>query len=150
MSQSLDQVFVHLIFSTRDRQPWLDDELRSPLYKYLATVVRKLGCACPRVGGMADHVHLAIQLSRTMTIAELVKEIKISSSKWIKSQSPELTEFSWQKGYGVFSVGPADLDALLQYIDQQEEHHKVRLFQDEYRAFLKKYGVVFDERYVWD
>jgi len=99
---------------------------------------------------MADHVHLAIRLSRTVPIADLVENLKTSSSKWLKNQTPELTSFSWQRGYGCFSVGPSDLDALCAYIDNQEEHHRIRTFQEEYRMFLNKYGVKYDETYVWD
>jgi REP element-mobilizing transposase RayT len=99
---------------------------------------------------MADHVHLAIRLSRTVTIADLIETLKTSSSKWLKTQSRELGGFAWQRGYGCFSVGPTDLDALCAYIDDQAEHHRTRTFQDEFRMFLKKYGVEFDEAYVWD
>lgn len=95
-------------------------------------------------------MYLAILLSRTMTIAGLVQDLKTASSKWLKAQSPALSLSGWQSGYGVFSVGPSDSDALCSYIDEQEEHHRNRTFQDEYRAFLNKYGVKFDERYVWD
>ncbi len=116
----------------------------------MATVARGLDCECYQVGGTADHVHLAIRLSRTLTTAKLVEELKTSSSKWLKKQSPGLAKFSWQRGYGVFSVGPSDLEALRSYIRNQEEHHRTRSFQDEYRAFLTKYGVEFDERYLWD
>lgn len=150
MPQSLDNVLLHLVFSTKDRAPVLSDPLRPALHAYLATVARNAGCGCPRVGGVADHVHLAIQFTRTLTIAALVEELKTSSSKWLKTQSPELSGFAWQRGYGVFSVGPSDLGALLHYIDHQAEHHRTRTFQEEYRAFLTKYGVAFDERYVWD
>jgi len=99
---------------------------------------------------VADHVHLAIRLSRTLTIAELVETLKTSSSKWLKTQAPELGGFSWQRGYGCFSVGPSDLMVLTTYIDGQEEHHRTRTFEEEFRAFLNKYGVTFDEAYVWD
>jgi REP element-mobilizing transposase RayT len=99
---------------------------------------------------VADHVHLSIRLSRTPSIAALVEELKTSSSKWLKTQSPDLGSFSWQRGYGVFSVNPGDLNALMTYIDGQEEHHHTHTFQEEYRGFLMKYGVAFDERYVWD
>ncbi len=150
MPQSLANVIVHLVFSVKDRQPLLHPSVRPATHAYLATVVRNAGCECFRAGGVADHIHLAVGLSRTMTIADLVEEVKTSSSKWMKTQSPALRVFSWQRGYGVFSVGPADLDALCAYIDGQEEHHKTRSYQEEYRAFLTKYGAVFDERYVWD
>jgi REP element-mobilizing transposase RayT len=150
MPQSLALVIVHLVFSTKDRQPLLGASIRPALHAYLATVARNAGCECFRVGGVADHVHLAIRFSRTLTIADLVEELKTSSSKWLKAQSSELASFTWQRGYGAFSVGPSDLDALRAYIDNQEEHHRTRTFQDEYRAFLTKYGIEFDERYVWD
>jgi putative transposase len=150
MPQSLALVIVHLVFSTKDRKPLLGASVRPALHAYLATVARNAGCECFRVGGVADHVHLAIRFSRTLTIANLVEELKTSSSKWLKTQSSDLAGFSWQRGYGAFSVGPSDLDALRAYIDGQEEHHRTRTFQEEYRAFLTKYGIEFDERHVWD
>lgn len=150
MAQSLAFVLVHVIFSTSERRPVLGADVRSVLHGYLATVARNAGCDCYRVGGVEDHVHLAVRLSRTVTVAELVEELKSSSSKWLKTQSPRLARFSWQRGYGAFSVGPADLNALIAYIDAQEAHHKKQDFQDELRAFLKKYGMESDERYLWD
>jgi putative transposase len=150
MPQSLSFLLVHIVFSTKDRSPVLDPSLRSALHAYLATVARNAECECYRVGGVEDHVHLAIRLSRTITTAKLVEELKTSSSKWLKEQSPALANFAWQRGYGVFSVGPSDLDALRRYIDCQEEHHRTRTFQKEYRTFLAKYGVEYQERYVWD
>lgn len=150
MPQSLDNILLHIVFSTKDRSLCIGASVRPALHAYLATVARNAGCECPRAGGVADHIHLAIHFSRTITVAALVEELKTSSSKWLKTQSHELSGFSWQRGYGVFSVGPADLDALLAYIDKQEDHHRTRTFQDEYRAFLTKYRVAYDERYVWD
>ncbi|MEO8870791.1 MAG: IS200/IS605 family transposase [Granulicella sp.] len=150
MPQSLAFVLVHVIFSTKNRIPVLDKSVRPTLYAYLATVARSAKCDCYRVGGVADHVHLAIRLSRTTNVAELVEQLKSSSSKWLKTQSPELSKFAWQRGYGAFSVGPADLKALIRYIDTQETHHRNRSFEEELRAFLQKYGVEFDERYLWD
>jgi REP element-mobilizing transposase RayT len=150
MPQSLSFLLVHLIFSTKDRAPMLNVPVRPDLHAYLATVARNTNSECFRVGGVADHVHLAIRLSRTITVAQLLEELKTSSSKWLKSQSPALQHFAWQHGYGAFSVGPSDLDALVSSIDTQEEHHRRHSFQEEYRGFLKRYGVEFDERYVWD
>lgn len=150
MPQSLSRVIVHAIFSAKERRPFLDVDTRPKLHAYLATVARNAGCEAYRVGGVADYAHLAIRLSRTITIADLVETLKTSSSKWLKTQSPGLAEFSWQRGYGCFSVGPSDLDSLRAYIDGQEEHHKTRTFQDEFRRFLKKYGVKYNEAYVWD
>jgi REP element-mobilizing transposase RayT len=150
MPQSLALVIVHLVFSTKDRQPLLGASVRPSLHAYLATVARNIGCECYRVGGVADHVHLAVQLPRTLTIAGVVEELKTSSSKWLKTQATGLAAFAWQRGYGAFSVSPSDLDALRSYIDSQEEHHRVKTFQEEYRALLVKSAVEFDERYVWD
>jgi REP element-mobilizing transposase RayT len=150
MPQSLSLVVIHVIFSTKERRPLLDPHIRPKLHAYLATVARDAGCECYRVGGVADHVHLAIRLSRTLNIAGLVENLKTSSSKWLKTELPGLATFSWQRGYACFSAGPADLDSLCAYIDGQEEHHRTRTFQEEYRMFLKKYGVEYDEAYVWD
>jgi REP element-mobilizing transposase RayT len=150
MPQSLSLVIVHVIFSTKERRPFLHLQIRPALHAYLATVARNAGCEAYRVGGVADHVHLALRLSRTLTIADLVETLKTTSSKWLKNQSPDLATFSWQRGYGCFSVGPSDLDALRVYIADQEKHHRKRTFQEEFRMFLKKYGVEFDETYVWD
>ena len=150
MPQSLSLVIVHVIFSTKDRHPTLDATLRPKLHTYLATVARNTGCECHRAGGVADHVHLALRLARTVTIADLVGELKTASSKWVKTQAPALADFAWQRGYACFSVGPTDLPALEAYIDDQEKHHQARTFQEEFRTFLKKYGVKYDEAYVWD
>jgi len=124
--------------------------IRPALHAYLATVARNTDCECYRAGGVTDHVHLAVRLSRTITVANLVEKLKTSSSKWLKTQSPDLTGFSWQRGYGAFSVGPANLDDLCRYIDNQEEHHRGLGFQDEYLSFLTKYRIEYEERYVWD
>lgn len=150
MPQSLSLNLVHLIFSTKDRMSLLTPEIRSQLHAYLATIARHGDGECYRVGGVADHVHLAIRLSRTLALADLVSELKTSSSKWLKEQVPGLSKFSWQRGYGAFSIGPKDLEAVLAYIDGQEEHHRTKTFQDEYRGFLRHYGIEFDERHVWD
>ena len=150
MPQSLSLVILHVIFSTKDRQPYLNPDTRPKLHAYLATVARNAGCEAYRVGGVADHVHLAIRLSRTVTLADLIQDLKTTSSKWLKPQSPALAAFAWQRGYGCFSVGPTDVDGLKAYIDDQENHHRTRTFQEEFRMFLKKYGVEYDEAYVWD
>ncbi len=128
----------------------INGTVQPQLYAYLATIARDLECECFRVGGVADHVHLAVRLSRTTTVAQTIEKLKTGSSKWLKTQSPELAAFAWQRGYGAFSVGPADLNALLCYIDNQEIHHRTRTFQDEFRGFLAKYKIEYDERYVWD
>ena len=150
MPQSLSFLLVHVIFSTKDRVSVLTDAVRPELHAYLATVARNANCECYRAGGTADHVHLAIRMSRTITVAKLVEELKTASSKWLKTLAPDLATFAWQRGYGAFSVGPSKRDALRHYIDTQEEHHRTRSFQEEYRSLLVSYGIAFDERYVWD
>jgi len=110
-------------FSTEGRTPLRDASVLPSLNVYLATVARNAGCECYRASGVADHVHLAVRLSRTTATSKLVEELKTSSSKWLKTQSPVLAKFAWQRGYGAFSVGPTDLPALIQYIDTQETHH---------------------------
>ena len=148
MPQTLSFNLVHIIFSTKNRAPLIKEEIIAGLHAYLAGTVRKLDCECFRAGGIADHVHLALRLSTTKTAAKVVSEIKTGSSVWMKEQG--VANFAWQRGYGLFSVSPADLGALVKYIDEQKAHHRKRGFQDEMRAFYEKYHVAFDERYVWD
>jgi REP element-mobilizing transposase RayT len=150
MPQSLSQVLIHIVFSTKDRQPLLDPEIRPRVHAYLATVCRDSQCEAYRVGGVADHVHLAVRLGRTISQSELLEKIKKSSSAWIKTQAHQYGSFFWQAGYGCFSVGYSQLDDLVRYIEQQESHHRTKTFQEEYRELLRKYRVDFDERYVWD
>jgi putative transposase len=148
MPQTLSFNLVHIIFSTKNRVPLINDDILPALHTYLAGTARKLDCECFRAGGVADHVHLAMRLAATRTAAKVVSEIKTGSSAWMKQQGVQT--FAWQRGYGLFSVSPADLGALVQYIDGQEAHHRKRDFQDEMRAFFEKYHIAFDERYVWD
>jgi putative transposase len=150
MPQSLSKVFIQIVFSTKNREPWLDTALRPSLHSYLATVVRDLDAEAFRVGGTADHVHIAATLPRTLSQADMVQQIKTSATHWLKRQHKSLAAFAWQRGYGVFSISKSQLSALTRYVDNQEEHHRKRTFQDEYRTILKRYGVEYDERYVWD
>jgi REP element-mobilizing transposase RayT len=148
MPQTLSFNLVHIIFSTKHRVPLIKDDVVSSLHAYLAGTARSLGCDCFRVGGVVDHVHLALKLPVTRTAAKTVSEIKTSSSAWMKEQG--VAKFAWQRGYGLFSVSPADIGALVRYIDEQGAHHRKGGFQDEMRAFFEKYHIAFDERYVWD
>jgi putative transposase len=150
MPQSLSQVLVHIVFSTKDRHRWLDAGIAPRVHAYLATIVRDRDCEAYRVGGTADHVHLAVRLGRTISQANLVESIKTASSAWIKKEGDAYHTFFWQRGYGAFSVGYSQLRALIHYIDTQEDHHRNRTFQEEYRELLLKYQIEFDERYVWD
>jgi REP-associated tyrosine transposase len=120
------------------------------MHAYLATICRDLGTEFVRVGGVADHVHIVTTLPRTLSQAELIEQIKKISSKWIKTIDTRYRGFLWQRGYGAFSVSPSQLDAVLQYVETQQEHHRTRTFQEEFRDLLRRHGVNFDERYVWD
>jgi putative transposase len=120
------------------------------LHTYLATVCRDLDADVVCVGGVADHIHIVTTLPRTLSQAQLIEQIKKVSSKWIKTLDARYRGFFWQRGYGAFSVSPSQLEAVLQYVDTQQEHHRTRTFQEEYRELLHKHGLDFDERYVWD
>lgn len=150
MPQSLSKVILHIIFSTKNREPWLDSNVRPRMHAYLATVCRDLGAELVRVGGVANHVHIVTTLPRTVSQAQFIEQIKKASSKWIKDLDTRYRGFFWQRGYGAFSVSASQLEAVLQYVDAQQEHHRTRTFQEEYRELLRRYGVEFDERYVWD
>ena len=151
MPQSLAQIYLHLVFSTKDRRPFLQDRLiRGEVHKVLGGHCNNLDCPVLIVGGVADHVHILCRFGRTVTVAELIKELKRESSIWIKSKGDSMKDFHWQNGYGAFSISPAHVDALRSYIANQEEHHARESFQDVFRRLLKKYGMEWDERYVWD
>ena len=151
MAQSLSRLWTHLIFSTKNRFPFLSDKtIRADMHSFLATMLREHNCETLIVNGVEDHVHALFALSRTHSIASVVKEIKRTSSGWVKNFSPKLAKFHWQGGYGAFSVSQSNLEEVIRYIENQEEHHKRVTFQDEYRAFLRAYGIVYDERYLWD
>jgi len=151
MPQSLAQIYLHIVFSTKHRRPFLfDPALRAETHKYLGGTCRDLDSPSLVVGGVEDHIHILCRFSRTQTVAVLVRELKRESSKWIKTKDTGLQDFHWQDGYGAFSISPGHVEALRAYIANQEEHHKRESFQDELRRLLKKYGVDYDERYVWD
>jgi putative transposase len=150
MPQSLSNVIVHIIFSTKNREPWLDSAIRSRMHSYLATICRDLDAEILCVGGVADHVHIVTTLPRTVSQAQLIEGIKKPSSKWIKTLDARYRGFSWQRGYAAFSVSESQLKTVVQYAQRQEEHHRNRTFQEEYRELLRLHAIEFDEQYVWD
>jgi REP element-mobilizing transposase RayT len=151
MPQSLAKILVHTVFSTKDRRPFLRDRaLRGELHRYLGGILTNHDCQPIIIGGVEDHVHILSTLSRTYEAAEMVKEIKRGSSLWLKTKSPGLNDFAWQNGYGIFSIGFSQVGMVRDYIAGQEKHHRKVSFQDEFREFLKRYEIEFDERYVWD
>ncbi|WP_367873242.1 IS200/IS605 family transposase [Luteolibacter sp. Populi] len=150
VSQSLASLLVHLVFSTKDRKPWLDDDFRDDLHGYIGGILASVGGRLLAAGSVVDHIHLLISHPRTISPADLVKEIKIGSSKWVKERDRSFGAFHWQGGYGMFSISPGHGDQLEKYIANQAEHHRKTTFQDEFRRLLTRYGVEWDERYVWD
>ena len=152
MSQSLAQIYIHIIFSTRKRYPFIADFIKPQLYAYIADTIKRNGGNPILVNGTQDHVHILSTLPRTISLAEYIQKIKGSSSRWIKQQDAgwQCEKFSWQNGYGAFSVSQSTKAAVIGYIANQDEHHKKVSFQEEYVSFLEKYNIVFDEDYLWD
>lgn len=151
MPQSLAQIYLHLVFSTKDRQPFLHGAIeRSRMHSYLIGTCQNLECPSIVVGGVEDHVHILCRFGRSISVSDLIRELKRESSKWFKDEFPLMQEFYWQSGYGAFSVSASQLELVTEYIRRQEEHHRKVSFQDEFRMLLKKHGLEWDERYVWD
>ncbi|MES2504829.1 MAG: IS200/IS605 family transposase [Myxococcota bacterium] len=150
MSQSLASVKLHIIFSTKERTPWLSPEIRHECHRYLATVAKNNNSHVYEVGGVSDHVHILLTLPRTLTLSKLVEILKTATSKWIKKRDQSLTHFAWQTGYGVFSVSQSQLPKVQRYIKEQELHHQKASFKDELVQFLKNSNVKFNEEYLLD
>ncbi len=150
MPQSLSSILVHLVFSTKHREPLITPQIELELYPYLAAVFREHNSPSLSIGGSADHLHALFALGRSIAVAGLVEQIKTGSSKWIKTKGNEFRNFHWQRGYGAFSIGQSNVSAVKKYIRNQKTHHRRVTFQDEYRKLLNRYEIDFDERYLWD
>ena len=151
MPQFLSNLIVHIVFSTKNRKPFLRVEgLRNEMHRQLGGTSKTLQCPPILVGGVEDHVHILARQARTITVADWVKELKRVTSLWIKEREPKLREFQWQAGYAAFSVSQSNSGKVVTYIEGQVEHHKRFDFQSEYRGLLKRHGIEYDERYVWD
>ncbi len=150
MGQSLVKNYVHLVFSTKHRQPFIVPAIEDELHAYMGGICRDMECPPIKIGGYIDHVHILCMLSKKLALMKLLEEIKTNSSLWIKTKGEAYVNFYWQNGYGAFSVNPSEVNIVIDYIARQHEHHRKKTFQEEYRAFLKKYEVEYDERYVWD
>jgi REP element-mobilizing transposase RayT len=148
MPQSLANILIHVIWSTKERRPLIADEVRPQLHGYMAGILINIESPALVINSVADHAHILCQLSKNLAACKLVEEVKKSSSKWMKEQG--VKEFAWQNGYGVFSMSQSNADAVRKYIEGQPEHHQKRDFKDEFREFCKRYNVAIDERYVWD
>ena len=150
MPQSLSKVYVHITFSTKHRYPFIDKNIENELWTYIGGTCKSLECNPIRVGGHRDHIHICCLLSKKITQIKLLEEVKKEASKWIKTKGEKYEKFYWQEGYGIFSVNPSEIDKVVNYIETQEQHHTKQTFQQELVAFLKKYEVDYDERYLWD
>ncbi|GHT45644.1 transposase [Planctomycetales bacterium] len=151
MPQSFAQVYLHIVFSTKQREPFFQDyEIAKGLYAYVAGLCNKRDCFAKQIGGYVDHIHILCSLSRIKTIADLVKEIKVTSADWVRNNIANAAEFHWQSGYAALSVGQSQLERVQQYILFQREHHGKLSFQDEFRQLLDWYKIDFNEQYVWD
>lgn len=150
MAQSLAKVLIHLIFSTKGRRGLISEDVRDELGAYLVGIFRNCASPALRVNCVEDHVHALFSLSRSHAVKTIVEEVKKGSSKWIKTKGPRFRGFYWQNGYGAFSVSPSNVASVIGYIDGQAEHHRTTTFQEEFRQFLQRHGIDYDERYVWD
>lgn len=151
MPQSLAQIYLHIVFSTKGRRPFLQDKaFRTKLHAYMAGAFQGLGSPALKIGGVEDHVHILCRLSRTGSISDLIRDVKRETSKWVKEHGRQMDAFQWQQGYGAFSISPQHVEPLVKYIEVQEEHHRTESFQSELVRLLIKYQVSYDERYLWD
>ena len=150
MAQSLADIILHIVFSTKERHPWIRPDIEEELYQYICGVGRNLGCPVIKINGVEDHIHVLLQLGRTITISKLISEIKSSSSRWIKTKDDHYNKFSWQGGYGGFSVSRPSLEGAKKYLSSQKEHHKTVTFKEEFLTMLKRAQIPYDEKYLWD
>ena len=150
MAQSLANILIHLIFSTKGRRSLITEDIRDELRAYLVGILCNQDSPPIRINCVADHAHVLFSLSRKHAISTIVEQLKAGSSKWIKTKGSRFGRFYWQNGYGAFSVSPSNVDGVVRYIDNQENHHHTMTFQEEFRQFIEKHGTDYDERYVWD
>jgi len=150
MSQSLAKNLVHLIYSTKERRAFLEDCVREELHRYSAGILQDLESPALIINSVSDHIHILLNLHRTRALAVVVMEVKRGTSKWIKTKGAQFALFQWQNGYGAFSVSQSAVAEVYEYIAKQPEHHKKLTFQEEFRRFLQRHELQFDERYVWD
>lgn len=150
MSQSLVKNLIHLVYSTKHREPWIPREFKDGLYAYQAGIFKHWDSPAIIIGGVEDHVHALFSQSKKHSLMKTVEEVKKGSSKWMKTDGPRNKEFYWQNGYAAFSVSESNVPEVKEYIRNQEEHHRTMTFQDELRALLDRHHIEYDERYVWD
>lgn len=150
MASTLTKILLHITYSTKNRAPMIPAEVEPDLYAYIGGICRRLDSPLLAMNGTRDHVHMLVSLAKTVALSDLILNIKRDSSKWIKDRDAALGDFDWQDGYFAFSIGASGVDALRAYISKQKERHEAVDFKDEIRAFFQKYGVEWDERYIWE
>jgi len=150
MAHTFTSLLTHVIFSTKDRRPWMNPELQTRLHPYLGGIVREMRGHALKVNGTADHVHLLVQLPADVSVAEALRVLKTNSSRWVHETCDSRGGFAWQRGYGAFSVSLSSAPKVVKYIANQEEHHSRMSFQEELIAFLKKHHIEYDERFIWE
>ncbi len=150
MSQSIADMILHIVFSTKNRLPLIQPMIESELYAYMSATCRNLDCPVIQVNGMNDHVHILLLLGRTITVSNLISELKSSSSRWIKTKGDSYQDFAWQSGYGAFSVSRPNVNEVIKYIASQKEHHKKVSFKEELLKILERAQVKYDEKYLWN
>jgi len=149
MANTYTSLHFHIVFSTKNREPWINTEIEQRAWEYLGGIARTNHLKALQIGGIEDHVHLVVGIRPNMSVSEAVQLLKGSSSKWIHETFPSLAGFAWQDGYGAFTVSKSQLPEVIHYVANQRHHHRVRAFQDEYRALLERHQIEYDERYVW-
>jgi len=150
MPQSFACLHHHLIFSTKHRAPLITADLQPRLFEYIGGILRSQRCALTAAGGMPDHMHLLVSLDKGISISDTLRIVKANSSRWIHETFPALSSFAWQAGYGAFAVSYSHIGRVKNYLGKQAEHHRKVTFQEEFLTFLKRHGIAYDERYVWD
>ena len=150
MAQSLAKIYLHIIFSTKNRLKLIGPDVETELYQYMGGILRNLDCPSIIIGGMPDHIHILNTIARTITISKMLELLKKDSSKWLKTKGNRYKNFHWQNGYGVFSVSQSKVESVKIYIENQRSHHKEKTYQEEFIEFLNEYNIEYDERYIWD
>ncbi len=150
MSQSLADVIVHIVFSTKERNPWIQPEIEPELYAYLSATCRNFDSPVIQLNGIADHIHMLLLLGKTIPISKLISEVKTSSSRWLKTKGNQYRDFSWQNGYGAFSVSRPSINGAIKYVASQKNHHKKVTFKEEFLLMLDRAKIKYDEKYLWD
>lgn len=150
MAHTFTNLLTHAIFSTKDRAPFINAELKEQLFPYMIGILRELKAKTLAINGVEDHVHLLFALPPSLSIADAMRVLKTNSSRWVHETWATRRTFSWQSGYGAFSVSQSNIASVVEYIRGQEEHHRKMTFQEEFIVFLKKHGIEYDERYIWE